>query len=179
MFNRTDRDHLGKLITYMAGLDARYAVLLASEFRDEHRAALNWLNTISTNDFGFFGIALEVRHNGGFVFCPPVARRHSARQMELFHQSIACLRFDRNIMGISAILGCISAQTPQRLSRLDTRLMYHQNCPGWHFRPHGPTPCTMVLHSGKTDSEWGRKLIPVKKNRRKRYSISCMRNGRR
>ena len=64
MFNRTDHDHLGKLITYMAGLDARYAILLASEFRDEHRAALNWLNTISTNDFGFFGIALEVRRMG-------------------------------------------------------------------------------------------------------------------
>ena len=48
----------------MAGLGADHTVLLAPEFRDEHRAALNWLNTISTSDFGFFGIALEVRRIG-------------------------------------------------------------------------------------------------------------------
>ena len=64
MFNRTGHDHLGKLINDMAGLGADHTVLLASEFRDEHRAALNWLNTISTSDFRFFGIALEVRRIG-------------------------------------------------------------------------------------------------------------------
>ena len=60
MFGATDHDHLGKLITYAAGLKVGYAVLLAPEFRDEHRSALNWLNTISTNDFGFFGLVLKV-----------------------------------------------------------------------------------------------------------------------
>ena len=59
MLDTTDHDHLGKLITYAAGLNAGYAVLIAHRFRDEHRSALNWLNSISTNDFGFFGIALE------------------------------------------------------------------------------------------------------------------------
>ena len=37
MFGVTDHDHLGKLITYSAGLDAGVAVLVAEEFRDEHR----------------------------------------------------------------------------------------------------------------------------------------------
>ena len=59
MFGATDHDHLGKLITYAAGLEAGYAVLLAPELRDEHRSALTWLNSISTDDFGFFGIVLE------------------------------------------------------------------------------------------------------------------------
>lgn len=59
MFGATDHDHLGKLITYAAGLEAGYAVLLAPELRDEHRSALFWLNSISTEDFGFFGIVLE------------------------------------------------------------------------------------------------------------------------
>ena len=59
MFGATDHDHLGKLITYAAGLEAGYAVLLAPEIRDEHRSALTWLNSISTDDFGFFGIVLE------------------------------------------------------------------------------------------------------------------------
>ena len=59
MFERTDHDHLGKLITYAAGLGARYAVLIAPAYRDEHRSALNWLNSISADDFAFFGVVLE------------------------------------------------------------------------------------------------------------------------
>ena len=53
MFGSTDHDHLGKLITYSAGLDAGVAVLIAEDFRDEHRPALDWLNHISQNDFAF------------------------------------------------------------------------------------------------------------------------------
>ena len=60
MLDRTDHDHLGKLITYAAGLDdARYVVLIAPEYRDGHRTALTWLNTISADDFAFFGVVLE------------------------------------------------------------------------------------------------------------------------
>ena len=60
MFGDTDHDHLGKLITYAAGLETSYAVLLSPEFRDEQRSALNWLNSISADDFGFFGVVLKV-----------------------------------------------------------------------------------------------------------------------
>ena len=47
MVNPTDHDHIGKLITYSAGLSANYAVLLAERFRPEHRSALTWINSIS------------------------------------------------------------------------------------------------------------------------------------
>ena len=59
MFGAPDHDHLGKLITYSAGLDAGIAVLVAEEFRDEHRSALDWLNRVSRDDFAFFGVVLE------------------------------------------------------------------------------------------------------------------------
>lgn len=65
MYGATDHDHLGKLITYSAGLDAGVAVLLAEKFRDEHRSALDWLNHISQNDFAFFGVILEAWRIGG------------------------------------------------------------------------------------------------------------------
>ena len=70
MFAPTDHDHLGKLITYAAGLEAGYAVLLAPEFRDEHRSALNWLNHISTDDFRFFGVVLEAWRIGDSLPAP-------------------------------------------------------------------------------------------------------------
>lgn len=59
MYGQTDHDHIGKLITYAAGLNASYAVLLAENFRPEHRSALTWLNSISQEDCGFFGLGLE------------------------------------------------------------------------------------------------------------------------
>lgn len=59
LIGNTDHDHLGKLITYAAGLEARYAVLVAGTFRPEHRSALLWLNANSQNSVGFFGIVLR------------------------------------------------------------------------------------------------------------------------
>jgi Domain of unknown function (DUF4268) len=55
----TDHDHLGKVITYTAGLEGSYAVLVARTFRPEHRSALMWLNEITASDAGFFGIEVH------------------------------------------------------------------------------------------------------------------------
>ena len=58
---RTDHDHLGKILTYAAGLDALTVVWIAKRFTQEHRAALEWLNQHTSADIGFFGIEIEVR----------------------------------------------------------------------------------------------------------------------
>ena len=60
LIGNTDHDHLGKIITYAAGLDARQAVLIAETFRPEHRSALLWLNANSRESVGFFGIVLKL-----------------------------------------------------------------------------------------------------------------------
>ena len=70
MYGSTDHDHLGKLITYAAGLKASYAVLLTETFRAEHRSALNWLNSVSTEGCGFFGLSLEVWRIGDSIPAP-------------------------------------------------------------------------------------------------------------
>ena len=60
-FGRTNHDHLGKIITYAAGLDeARTIVWIAETFRDEHRAALDWLNRNTRREIGIFGIEIEL-----------------------------------------------------------------------------------------------------------------------
>lgn len=59
MMINTNHDHLGKLITYAAGLEATHAVLLAETFRAEHRSALQWLNANSTDSVHFFGVVLK------------------------------------------------------------------------------------------------------------------------
>ena len=57
---QTNHDHLGKLLTYAAGLQAVTVVWLAERFRDEHRAALDWLNEITHRDARFFGLEIEL-----------------------------------------------------------------------------------------------------------------------
>ena len=80
MMGLTDHDHLGKTITYASGLeaaheeddglDATYAVLLAEKFRPEHRTALTWLNTHTSDAVGFFGVAIEVLQIGESLPAP-------------------------------------------------------------------------------------------------------------
>jgi Domain of unknown function (DUF4268) len=48
---RSDHDHLGKLVTYAAFTDARAAVWIVSEPRQEHVRAISWLNESAPSDF--------------------------------------------------------------------------------------------------------------------------------
>ncbi len=57
---RSDHDHLGKSIAYAAGVDADIIVWIAPEFNDEHRDAIQWLNTNSREQVDLFAIRLEV-----------------------------------------------------------------------------------------------------------------------
>lgn len=70
MIHETDHDHLGKVITYAAGLEATYAVLIAEKSRPEHRSALQWLNAHSTESAGFFGITLKTWRIGDSPYAP-------------------------------------------------------------------------------------------------------------
>ena len=57
---RTDHGHLGQLLAYAAGLDAKIVVWISTEVRDEHRKAIHWLNEQTTDAVAFFAVELEV-----------------------------------------------------------------------------------------------------------------------
>ncbi len=57
---RTDHGHLGQLLTYAAGKNAPIIVWIAKEFRDERRAAMDWLNEKTGGDAHFFGVQIEL-----------------------------------------------------------------------------------------------------------------------
>lgn len=71
-FGRTDHDHLGKLLTYAAGLKAGAIAIvwIAETFNDEHRAALDWLNDKTDEPTRFFGIELELWRIGNSLPAP-------------------------------------------------------------------------------------------------------------
>ncbi|MEX1995478.1 MAG: DUF4268 domain-containing protein [Candidatus Saccharimonadales bacterium] len=57
---QTNHDHLGKIITYAAGVDAEYIIWVVDSVRDEHKRAIDWLNEHTDEDLHFFLVKVEL-----------------------------------------------------------------------------------------------------------------------
>lgn len=55
----SNHDHLGKIITYASGLDAKVIVWIVKQAREEHRSAIEWLNNNIRSGINFFLIELH------------------------------------------------------------------------------------------------------------------------
>jgi Domain of unknown function (DUF4268) len=67
---RTNHDHLGKLITYASGLGAVVVVWIASEIREPHRQAITWLNEYTLESVSFFALEVELWSIGNSPAAP-------------------------------------------------------------------------------------------------------------
>lgn len=67
---KSDHDHLGKCLTYAAGLEAKTIIWLCSFVREEHAAAIEFLNEISSNDHSFFAVEIQLFQIGDSVHAP-------------------------------------------------------------------------------------------------------------
>jgi hypothetical protein len=56
----SNHDHLGKLITYASGLQAKTIIWIVGDVRDEHKQAIDWLNLHTDGETSFFAIKMEL-----------------------------------------------------------------------------------------------------------------------
>lgn len=73
----TDHDHLGKTITYAAGLGAQVIVWIAETAKEEHQQAVEWLNENTTSDVHVFLVQIEAWRIGESLPAPrfnPIAK---------------------------------------------------------------------------------------------------------
>jgi hypothetical protein len=56
----SDHMHLGQIMTYLTGLDAKTMIWVAPSFREEHLSALRWLNEHTVDPFAFFAVRVRV-----------------------------------------------------------------------------------------------------------------------
>ncbi len=72
----TDHTHLGQILVYAAGHDARTVIWVTPHFTDEHRAAIDWLNNWTHEEIAFFGVEVSAIKIGESLPAPvfrPVA----------------------------------------------------------------------------------------------------------
>lgn len=86
----TDHKHLGQIISYASWLDAKVVIWIASDFTEEHKTAIDWLNTVTTEDMRFFAIQLELWKINGNVaapyfktICQPNSIRRDGRKTQI------------------------------------------------------------------------------------------------
>ncbi|GAA3640565.1 DUF4268 domain-containing protein [Microbacterium awajiense] len=73
----TDHDHLGKIITYAAGLGAEVIVWVAETAKEEHQQAVEWLNENTTSEVHVFLVQIEAWRIGDSLPAPrfnPIAK---------------------------------------------------------------------------------------------------------
>ena len=56
----SDHTHLGQILTYLAGVQARTVVWIARDFGESHRSAIRWLNDHTVEPFAFFAVRVRV-----------------------------------------------------------------------------------------------------------------------
>lgn len=101
---KTDHDHLGKIITYAAGHDASIVIWIFKDITEEHRSAIDWLNENTSEDRLFFAVRIEAwRINNSDpapkfqVICKPnewaKVVKHSAESKDLGETDLKKLNF--------------------------------------------------------------------------------------
>ena len=64
-FGATDHRHLGQLVSYAASQSKAITVVwIAERFKDDHRAAIDWLNTNTLEGLNFFAVEIEALQIG-------------------------------------------------------------------------------------------------------------------
>ena len=53
---KTDHAHLGQILTYLAGLDAKAVIWISPQFQEPHLSAIRWLNDHTSDEFAFFAV---------------------------------------------------------------------------------------------------------------------------
>ena len=67
---KTDPDHLGRILSYAAALKANTIIWIATEFDEQYRATIDWLNSVTDEEFNFFGIEIHLLQIGDSDYAP-------------------------------------------------------------------------------------------------------------
>lgn len=124
---KTNHSHLGQILTYAAGIDARKVIWVAESFRPEHIAALEFLNQHTTEELNFFAVEIELWRIGSSPLAP---------KFEVVAKPNDWAKVGRE----QAKAAAHATPTKQRQLRLWTELTEKLSHQASHIRPQKPRP---------------------------------------
>lgn len=124
---KTNHSHLGQILTYAAGIDARKVIWVAESFRPEHIAALEFLNQHTTEELNFFAVEIELWRIGSSPLAP---------KFEVVAKPNDWAKVGRE----QAKAAAHATPTKQRQLRLWTELTEKLSQQASHIRPQKPRP---------------------------------------
>ena len=68
----SDHTHLGQILTYLAGLEARTVIWIAKDFRQAHLSAVRWLNENTGDEYAFFAVQVKAFRVDGLDKSPVI-----------------------------------------------------------------------------------------------------------
>ena len=66
----TNHDHLGKVLVYGAGYDAKTIIWIVKDYNEEHKQAIEWLNEHSDENINLFLVKIELFRIGNSEIAP-------------------------------------------------------------------------------------------------------------
>lgn len=176
--NSTDHSHLGQIITYASGVDAKVIVWVAREFRDEHRQAIDWLNQHTQDETEFFGVVMELWKIGDsplapnfrIVAAPNDWRRETAervRSVSLSERNVRYQTFFKDLTDTLREKGFTNRTKAQPASWSEfasghTGVRYV----GSFTRTEGRGYARVEIYIDKHDKEWNEELFNQLENRK-------------
>ena len=66
----TNHDHLGKILVYGAGYDAKTIIWIVKDYNEEHKQAIDWMNEHSDDNVNLFLVKIELFKIGESAIAP-------------------------------------------------------------------------------------------------------------
>ena len=85
----SDHTHLGQILTYLAGLEARTIIWVARDFLRAHLSAINWLNENTSDSFNFLAVQVKVVKIGNSLLTPVFEVRERPSGWDVYINSIS------------------------------------------------------------------------------------------
>ena len=174
---QTDHSHLGQLLTYAAGRDARILIWITPQFRDEHRAALDWLNHWTPEEIEVYGVEVRAIRIGDSLPAPEFravafpnswsrgvssrtksALSESKEQFRAFYQPLIDQARERGLTDRRNATGVSYQHIAESAADGDIQYVVQ-------LRSRSKNQVSVALDIRASDAGWNRRTLPAEWNR--------------